>query len=171
MALEKERKFLVDIPTKIKDLQDMADCLVDIKEISQFFLKKTDEGYYAPRIRKSVSLYKNKKTTYTYTLKKQTKTIGINEEKEKEISEKEFKEFRNKKDESLKEIKKVRYDILYENQYFELDLFQNEYSGLAILELEMKDLNDKINFPKFLDVLKEVTKDPKYNNYQLAKGK
>lgn len=32
----------------------------------------------------------------------------------------------------------------------------------------MSDINDKVKLPEFLDIVKEVTKDKKYSNFNLA---
>jgi CYTH domain-containing protein len=42
---------------------------------------------------------------------------------------------------------------------------------LAILELELKDKNQKIELPPFLDIIKEVTEDKSFNNFSLADKK
>ena len=59
------------------------------------------------------------------------------------------------------------YCFLYDNRQFELDLFplSDEY---AILEIEVRDIDEKIVLPA-LDIVKEVTDDPRYKNHHIAK--
>ena len=40
----------------------------------------------------------------------------------------------------------------------------------AFVEVELKDENEMINFPEFIEVIREVTDDPKYYNHELAKA-
>lgn len=70
-------------------------------------------------------------------------------------------------DTELHQIVKERYCFLYDNRQFELDLFpfSDEY---AILEIEVRDIDEKIVLPA-LDIVKEVTDDPRYKNHYIAK--
>lgn len=62
-------------------------------------------------------------------------------------------------------------DFLYHNQYFELDIFvEPEWlKGLTLLEIELTEENDKVDIPPWLGKITEVTADPIYKNYHLAK--
>ena len=71
-------------------------------------------------------------------------------------------------DTSKNQIRKTRYCLVYKNQYFEIDIFPF-WQDKAIMEIELNDEKQEINFPKFIKVLKEVTDDEKYFNASLAK--
>ena len=42
---------------------------------------------------------------------------------------------------------------------------------MAILEIELEDINDKVELPSFLKVIKEVTEDKRFSNFNLANKK
>ena len=67
--------------------------------------------------------------------------------------------------------KKLVFVFKWHDQVFELDLFKGHLKGLAILELEMDDIDDPIELPSYLKVLKEVTKNQKFTNFSLADKK
>ena len=70
-------------------------------------------------------------------------------------------------DPSRSTIHKTRFCLTYDNQYFEIDIFPF-WTDKAILEIEIRDENTPIRFPKEIQVLKEVTGDPAYKNAALA---
>lgn len=70
-------------------------------------------------------------------------------------------------DTTKRPIRKTRYCLTYENQYFEIDIYPF-WSDKAIVEIELHDENEEINFPKQITVLKEVTNDASYKNASLA---
>lgn len=68
-------------------------------------------------------------------------------------------------------IQKKRYCFLWKNQYFELDMFikPKRLAGLIILELELTEENDKVEWPPFLPIVREITKESSLSNYALSK--
>lgn len=168
--LEIERKYLVRFPTSWSDLAEIFDGLVDVKRISQTYLKP-DGNEPSSRVRKTVEgLTGDTSTVYHYNQKKFVQE-GINEEKEHEISEKEYNKYMQKKHPDKHEVSKTRFVFNYKDQIFELDVFKGALKGLAILEIELKDKNQKVNLPPFLSIIKEVTNEPKFNNFNLANKK
>ena len=71
-------------------------------------------------------------------------------------------------DPARRPIRKTRYCLTYDNQYFEIDLYPF-WNDRAIVEIELKDENEQIRFPKELRILREVTGDESYKNSNLAK--
>ena len=71
-------------------------------------------------------------------------------------------------DTNKKQIRKTRYCLIYKNQYFEIDIYPF-WQDKAIMEIELSDENQEINLPKFIEIIKEVTNDEEYKNYNLAK--
>jgi adenylate cyclase len=63
-------------------------------------------------------------------------------------------------------IEKYRYKIPYKNLIWEVDEFLGENQGLVIAEVELKDENQIIDLPDWID--REVS-DPKYFNVNLVK--
>lgn len=70
-------------------------------------------------------------------------------------------------DTSRRQIRKDRYCLTYENQYFEIDVYPF-WTDKAIAEIELSDENAEIRFPDEIRVIKEVTDDA-YKNASLAK--
>ena len=71
-------------------------------------------------------------------------------------------------DTERRQIRKTRYCLMHENQYFEIDIYPF-WNDKAILEIELSDENSKINFPENIKIIKEVTDDENYKNASLAK--
>lgn len=147
----------------------MLDNLDSIKRIEQVYLKPI-KGDPAARIRKTVEGFKNKKTYFDINQKKQIGT-AVNKEKEKKISEQEYKKFLSHKDPNKKMVSKTRMIFNFKNQVFELDIFKDYLKGLLILEIELEDEKQKVEIPTFLKVIKEVTDDEKFNNFNLSDKK
>jgi CYTH domain-containing protein len=165
---EIERKFLINLPKSWSELSELFDSLIDIKRISQSYLKETGEEQ-SPRIRKTVEGFKdNVKTVYHLNQKKFVEK-GVNEEKEKEISVDQFESLLKHKHPDLITIDKTRYVFNYNDQIFELDIFTGPLKGLVILEIELKNKDDVVEMPPFLEVIEEVTGDKRFSNFSLAK--
>lgn len=168
--LEIERKFLVNFPSSWSELAEMFDDLIDVKRITQTYLKPEGKSPSA-RVRKTISgLTGESEIIYHFNQKKFVEE-GVNEEKEFEIS-------KDKYEKSLKNchpdkvtIDKTRFVFNYNEQVFELDVFKGPLKGLAILEIELKDKYQKVELPPFLKIIEEVTTDKKFNNFSLANKK
>ena len=157
---EIERKFLIKKPTK-EEIQSLG--YVSKTNIIQTYLNSVDG--VERRIRQRGNF--DDGFSFYYTEKKE---IGVGErlEKEEKISKDQYINYLAEADTSYHQIAKTRYCFVYENQYFEMDLypFSDEY---AILEIELNDINEKIAMPP-LTVIKDVTEDLNYRNSALAKS-
>jgi CYTH domain-containing protein len=168
--LEIERKFLVNFPSYWSELAEMFDELVDVKRISQTYLKPEGKEPSA-RVRKTVEgLTGDKETVYHFN-KKVFVEDGVNEEKEHEISEKQYEKYLQKSHPDKVTIDKTRFVFKYNEQVFELDVFKSALKGLAILEIELEDKNQKVELPPYLKIVEEVTSDKRFNNFNLANKK
>lgn len=169
--LEIERKFLVKFPTSWSDLAELFDGIVDVKRISQTYLKP-EPGEQASRVRKTIEgLSGETETVFHRNQKKPTGDTGVHEETESEISEKEYSQALKKANPDKCAVEKTRFVFKWHDQVFELDLFKGHLKGLAILEIELSDKDDTVELPPFLKIIKEVTKDKKFNNFSLADKK
>lgn len=169
--LEIERKFLVKFPKSWSDLAELFDGIVDVKRISQTYLKAED-GEQASRVRKTVEgLTGDTDTVYHRNQKKPTGDTGVHEETESEISQKQYEKALKNANPDKCAVEKTRFVFKWHDQVFELDLFKGHLKGLAILEIELGDKDDTVELPPFLKVIKEVTKDKKFNNFNLADKK
>ena len=71
-------------------------------------------------------------------------------------------------DTTRRQIRKDRYCLTYETQYFEIDVYPF-WDDQAIAEIELSREDAEIKFPKEIKVIKEVTDDENYKNASLAR--
>ena len=65
-------------------------------------------------------------------------------------------------------IEKTRYDIVYNDQLFTVDVFEGKNQGLVIAEIEMELENQEIDLPDW--ITEEVSYNPNYYNSNLSKN-
>jgi len=70
-------------------------------------------------------------------------------------------------DVTRRQIRKTRYCLTWGIQYFEIDVYPF-WDDKAIVEIELSDENEAIDFPPQLNIIREVTDDPAYKNAELA---
>lgn len=168
--LEIERKFLVHFPTSWSALSEIFDNLIDVKRISQTYLEAED-GQPSGRVRKTVEgLTGDTNTVYHYNQKVFVQH-GVHEETEHEINHKKYEKYLEKAHPDKVAVEKTRFVFEYNDQVFELDVFKGNLKGLAILEIELKDKDQKVELPPFLKIIREVTDDKEFNNFNLANKK
>lgn len=155
-GLEIERKFLAELPESEKL------CFLSKTGITQTYLMKGEDNSQR-RVRKTDE---NGIVTYTYT-EKRFITPVIRDEREREISSAEYEQLLLQRDDKCVPVEKVRYRFDYNNQLFELDVYPFS-DKLAILELELDTPEQKIDFPDYIKVIKDVSADKKYSNASLA---
>ncbi|MCD7892051.1 MAG: hypothetical protein LUG26_10095 [Ruminococcus sp.] len=88
-------------------------------------------------------------------------------EVEKRLSQAEYLALLMEADTSKRQIRKTRYCLTYEGQYFEIDVY-SFWNDKAIAEIELSDENAGIIFPEQIKVIKEVTNDESFKNASLA---
>lgn len=64
-----------------------------------------------------------------------------------------------------KVLSKKRFEIPYLNHLIEVDVFEGKLEGLIVAEIELKDENEEIYLPNWID--KEVSDDKNYLNVHL----
>jgi CYTH domain-containing protein len=163
--IEVERKFIVKFESW-EQVFALLDDVIAVKRIEQVYLQP-NKAEPAPRIRKTIEGFKDKETYYDINQKKPAGSIA-KKEKEQKISEKDYKKYIKYKDSSKVILKKTRIVFKYKNQIFELDLFKGPLKGLAILEIELKKKDQKVELPPYLKAVKEVSKEDKFNNFNLS---
>ena len=157
--LEIERKFLIEYPD-IKWLSSIPNCRRI--EIIQTYLKSDTDEEVRLRQRGCDGHY-----VYYQTTKRRISDIK-RVEMERRLSESEYIRLLMNADTTRRQIRKDRYCLTYENQYFEIDVYPF-WNDKAIAEIELSDENAAIKFPKQIKVIKEVTGDDAYKNASLAK--
>ena len=156
---EIERKFLIEYPD-IAELEKLPNC--QRVEIIQTYLTATEGEESRVRQRGIDGNY-----IYFQTTKK--KVTGLKRvEVERRLTKDEYLRLLMDADPSCRPIRKTRYCLTYDNQYFEIDVYPF-WLDKAIIEIELANENAEIRFPKQIKVIKEVTEDNSYKNASLAR--
>lgn len=155
---EIERKFLIEYPD-IKWLESCSSC--QRIEIIQTYLNSAAGEEVRIRQRGIDGNY-----IYFQTIKKKVSDVK-RIEIERRLSQSEYLRLLMEADTTKRQIRKTRYCLTYENQYFEIDVYPF-WDDKAIAELELSDENAKIVFPKQIKVINEVTDDESYKNAALS---
>lgn len=153
---EIERKYLILRP----DLLNLS-ALCRVQEISQTYLA-AQEG--AVRIRRT---QERGKVTYTETAKRTLSSIR-RIEIERELTEEEYTRRLSNRDPRRQTIQKTRYCLPYGGHTFEIDIYPF-WSRQAVMEVELQEEKEAFALPPFIRILREVTTDPQYSNYALAR--
>jgi CYTH domain-containing protein len=160
MPLETEDKYLVRV--------DM-DALVGMSArslIVQDYLSAVD-GQPLTRIRKRESA--DGYVVYYETQKGEL--IGRSRtETERAVNKRRYEQLLETRDPCAATVVKDRYCFLYEGRFFELDRFRQPIVGLTFLEIERlpHESKDSIKLPPFVEVVSDVSEDPRYSNRQIA---
>ena len=155
---EIERKFLIEYPD-IKWLGSIPNC--QRIEIIQTYLKSDGEEEIRVRQRGFGGNY-----IYFQTTKRRISAVK-RVEIERRLSQSEYLRLLMNADTTKRQIRKDRYCLTYDNQYFEIDVYPS-WNDKAICEIELNDENAEVRFPKEIRVIKEVTGDKTYDNASLA---
>lgn len=156
---EIERKFLIEYPD-IEWLESNPAC--QRIEIIQTYLKCAEGEEIRVRQRGIDGNY-----IYFRTTKR--KVSGVKRvEIEKRLSQAEYLTLLMDADTTKRQIRKTRYCLTYENQYFEIDVYPF-WDDKAVAELELSDEDAKVIFPEQIKVIREITDDESYKNASLAK--
>lgn len=156
---EIERKFLIEYPD-ISQLESRSDCRK--VEIIQTYLNAGENEEVRVRQRGADGSY-----IYFKTVKKKiTDTVRV--EIEDRLSQSEYLQLLMNADTSMHQIRKTRYCLSYNSQYFEIDIYPF-WNNQAIVEIELISEDQEIQMPDFLKVIKEVTDDEAYKNSALAR--
>lgn len=154
--VECERKFLVAYP----DMAALAKYHPYRSHIEQVYLVNETATH---RLRKRTA---GGFTAFIETIK--IRITGARcKEIERTISEEEYEELLALADPEKHPIVKDRYCFVYENQYFELDVFAF-WKDKAVVELELKNEEQPVTLPPELTLIAEVTDDASYKNNHLA---
>lgn len=159
IPLEIEKKYLIAMP----DFESLGKSVVFSEHrMIQTYLTKKDANVER-RIRQC-----GKQGDYIFYYTEKQYLTGISRiEKERMISEKEYLDLLTEADTQKRQILKNRFCFVWNNTYFELDVY-SFWSEYAILEVEIMNENEEIELPPFITVLRDVTNDKKYKNYFLA---
>ena len=156
---EIKRKFLVEYPD-LDALESLPNCRK--VEISQSYLRAGKGEELRIRQRGENGSY-----VYTRTLKRYVtglKRIVI----EERLGQEEYLRLLMEADPAMHQIRKTRYCLTHENQYFEIDVYPF-WKDRAIAQIKLRDKDEEIRFPKQMVIFREVTEDENYKNISLAR--
>lgn len=155
---EIERKYLIEYPD-IEWLENIENS--QRIEIIQTYLNSSNGDEVRVRQRGMDGNY-----IYFQTIKKKVSDVK-RIEIERRLSKDEYLRLLMDADTTKRQIRKTRYCLTFENQYFEIDIYPF-WSDKAIAEIELNDEETPIVFPEQIKVIKEVTDDESYKNVSLA---
>ena len=159
--MEIERKFLIEYPD-LDWLEQLPNCRkVDI--IQTYLLANPGEEV---RVRQ-----RGENGSYIYfKTRKRRVSETARVELEERLTQAEYLKLLMDADPEKRPIRKTRYCLTHDNQYFEIDVYPF-WADQAIVEIELREENTPISFPKQLKVIREVTADESYTNAALAARK
>lgn len=156
--LEIERKFLIRPPALERLKRESTACL----EMCQVYLLRQEEGT-TRRVRRSVQ---DGRARWYYTEKHRLSSM-TRVEREREIGEGEYLALLKQADPRRKPVEKQRWCVPWDGRVLEIDLFPF-WKDRAFCEVELAREEETVNLPPWLEVIREVTDDPRYTNASLA---
>ena len=156
--IEMERKFLIAYPD-LDWLEAQPHC--EKVDIIQTYLNAPEGDEVRVRQRGRDGSY-----IYFETIKRKLDDMR-RIEIERRLTQTEYLTLLMDADTTKRQIRKTRYCLTYDNQYFEIDLYPF-WTDQAIMEIELCEEDAELNFPKEITIIKEVTDDEVYKNASLA---
>ena len=159
---EIKRKFLIEYPD-VAQLERLPGCTR--VEIIQTYLKpRNDSELRRVRQRGADGHY-----IYFETVKLNVKdpSTGYPLETERRLTQDEYLGLLMEADTTKRALRKPRYCLAYDRQYFSIDLLPF-WDRQAMLSIETNSESEEIRFPDFVRVIREVTGLPEYRNSALA---
>lgn len=156
--VREQHKFLVD-GIDVEKLASLSSKVV----IKQDYLRCDDDTEY--RIRRI-----DQNGIYSYHFSVIKKCVnGIREILTDDvISESAYRNLLLTKSDNSISLTKTRYSFVHDQQYFKLDIFDDD---MCILEVNLTKENPNISIPDFVYVVQDVTNDEEYQNINIARGK
>lgn len=154
VPIEIEKKYLVDSPFDYTTIPCEYQCI----DIEQLYLPEK------LRIRKR-SQYGI--SMYTKTYKTDTDNPLIRFEEEEIISAREYRKLMKSRRVDIPPLRKQRVCFVWEEQYFELDVFKD--MDLMLLEIELTEEHSIVSLPPWLPIIREVTSEINFRNVEIAK--
>ena len=152
--IEEERKYIVELTG------ELPECIES--DIKQTYLV-ADPGC-------EVRLRRRSWKGETVNVHKTKKRISATEvlETERQVSNALYESLLQQADPYRATIHKTRQSFIWKGQYFELDTFHEPVNNLIVLETKGIAQQECVNFPPFIKVVKDITGDRQYYNYNIA---
>lgn len=158
MHHEIERKYLIR-PLSPDFLRAQPGC--EVWEIDQtYLLAPLGETH---RVRRIVE---NGTERFRLTVKRRLSEL-TSEENEREIARERYESLLAEANPELQTIRKTRYRVPHEGQVAEFDRYPF-WNDRMILEIELDSEAEAARVPDWVEVVRDVTADPRYKNVHLA---
>ncbi|XP_023331949.1 TRPL translocation defect protein 14 isoform X3 [Eurytemora carolleeae] len=107
---------------------------------------------------------------YTHTVRREMDEGGEIVETRTSITRQIYDQLLSQVDRSCNvTIEKTRRCFVYNDQIYQLDIFQAPHPGLMLLETYSPLPPEELILPPFLDIAENVSGNPKYSMYNLSK--
>lgn len=156
---EIERKYLIRYP----ELDSLAGQCSHVYTIEQTYL--LSQPGVTQRVRRRSE---GEKTEYFYTEKERISGMTALE-REREISQEEYRHLLGRRDPSLQTIQKTRYCLPWRNHLFEIDVYYF-WRKIATMEVELDSEDETFDIPLKCHIIKDVTDDYSFKNASLARN-
>lgn len=159
--IKSQEKYLIDLS---KSNMDLLSSISAVAHIKQVYLRSNE--LEEKRLRKLTIRNSDSYFLSTY------KTDEFNNKalvREKKITKDLYEELINFQDEESTIINKTRYYFSYNDEYFQLDVF-DEDNTYGLLEINTSK-KDNVDIPPFINVIKCVTNDKNYSNKNISFNK
>jgi CYTH domain-containing protein len=157
---EIERKYLL---ARAPDPAALARLGARSSRIEQVYLRP-EPGRPVRRVRRRADIDGE---TFTYTEKSPVHGI-VREERESTIDAARYAELAAEQDPGSHPIRKVRHVLPWAGREVEIDIFELP-PGLVVAEVELTNEDDAVELPSELEVVRDVSEEPEYQNVNLAR--
>lgn len=110
-----------------------------------------------------------KNSSYYYTEKNNFVEHNGRLKSERKITEREYLSLMSQINTQYHQITKERYCFVYDNQYMNLDVFPFDKEK-GLLEISLKESDTHVDYPDFIEIIKDVTDDKNYKNIEISKN-
>lgn len=158
--IEIERKFIIKKPSAdaISRESDYTE-----SEITQIYLEN-------PKMTHRVRKRKYADGTKEFTENTKLRISGMSViENERIITESEYSELSAMRAKNTHPLTKTRKTFGFLGKTFEIDLY-DAWNSTCIMEVEMESEDEKIKFPPFIEIVREVTGERKYSNHAMSES-
>ncbi len=159
-GIEIERKYIIKLPDIDKMKREAG---YTVSKITQIYINSPTGITHRVRKREYAD-----KTVYTETRKTRIDKMSVVED-EREISEEEFLAVSKNLKVGTRPVLKTRHTFKSGENVIEIDVYP-EWKTTCILETELGDRGEKVAFPDFIEIVKEVTGEFEYSNASMAKS-
>ncbi|MBR3319479.1 AAA family ATPase [Candidatus Saccharibacteria bacterium] len=157
--LEERRRYLIKVPEEEVALKGFRKV-----EIMQTYLPSEGDKEIYVRQRGI-----NGKFSYTKTVCYDASKPGSSIELESRIEHDEYAKHLIAADSRMAQIRKNRYCYVDpDRHYLKIDYFFG-VPGYALLEIELRNVNEEVVLPGWARVVCEVTNDPRFSNYEISR--